>query len=142
MLFYVVALVLGIWLTVRKLDVSRREAADHPNVAASDFERWKSSARRAYTLGSVACFLKLFLDVALEYGAPRVGLPWRVSQIGGGLAFFAWIASLVTVWVMSARARRLEDQLGLKMLASGTHQDPIPASEEGPDALERKESGP
>jgi hypothetical protein len=146
MLFYVLALVLGIWLTVRKLDVARREAADFPNVDAAGFAAWKARAQRAYNLGSMGCFAKLLLDVALEFGAPRIGVPWRAVQIGGALVFLAWVGVLVTVWVLSARARRLQEQLGIRFLApsggsGGAHERQITASEEGATGAERKEGG-
>lgn len=116
MLFDVITLVLGIWLTIRKLDVRRREPADHPEVPAADFERWKRLALGAYNLGSLGCFAKLFFDYLLQLGAPRAGVPWGVIRVAGLVLFLAWVLLLITVWVQAARARKLQDSLGLKLL--------------------------
>jgi len=115
-LFDVLTLVLGIWLTIRKLDVRPREAADHPGVDPAQFARWKDLALGAYNLGSIGCFAKLALDYLLQYGAPRLGVPWpAIRALGLGL-FLVWVALLVTVWVRSHRAKKLQDELGLRLL--------------------------
>jgi hypothetical protein len=116
MLFDVITLILGIWLTVRKLDVRRREAAEHPGVDAAEFERWKRMALSAYNLGSIGCFAKIALDYALQLGAPRVGVPWPVIRVLGLGLFLTWVALLVTVWVQAGRAKKLQDRLGLVLL--------------------------
>jgi len=113
MVLYVITLVLGIWLTIRKLDVSRREAGDHPGVDPASFARWKELALGAYNLGSLGCFAKLLFDVLLQYAAPRVGVPWNAIRLGGFLLFVGWVALLVLVWVRASRARKLQESLGL-----------------------------
>ncbi|MCC6666384.1 MAG: hypothetical protein IT375_21705 [Polyangiaceae bacterium] len=126
MLFDVLALVFGIWLTVRKLDVRRREAADHPGVEPAEFERWKAMALGAYNLGSLGCFAKLALDYLLQLGGPRVGVPWPVIRVGGAGLFVAWVVLLVTVWVQAHRAKKLQEKLGLQLLPK-----PAPEAEKG-----------
>lgn len=113
MLFDVLTLVLGIWLTIRKLEVRRREASEHPGIDAADFGRWKELALGAYGLGSLGCFAKLALDYLVQLGGPRLGVPWPAIRVAGLLLFVAWVAVLVTVWVRASRARKLQEELGL-----------------------------
>src|SRR5688572_2375157 len=80
MLFHVVTLIMGVFFTVRKLDVRRREAKDYPNVDPAAFQEWKSTALRAYNLGAFACFGRVALDVANQYALSRVA-PWTVIQV-------------------------------------------------------------
>ncbi|MBI3202532.1 MAG: hypothetical protein HYZ29_13405 [Myxococcales bacterium] len=116
MLLDVLALVFGIWLTIRKLDVRRREASDHPDVPSAEFERWKAMALGAYNLGSLGCFAKLGIDYLLQLGGPRVGVPWAVIRVGGAGLFVAWVVLLVAVWVQAHRAKKLQEKLGLQLL--------------------------
>lgn len=113
MLFDVLTLVFGIWLTIRKLDVRRREASDHPGVDPAEFARWKGLALGAYNLGSAGCFAKLALDYLVQLGGPRVGVPWPAIRLAGFLLFVTWVAVLVTVWVRAHRAKKLQEKLGL-----------------------------
>lgn len=114
MVLDVLALVLGIWLTIRKLDVRKREAAECPAVDPADFARWKQLSVATYNLGSVGCFGKLVLDYAWQLLGPRLGIPWGVIRVGGLLLFLAWVAVLVWVWVQSARARKLSERLHIR----------------------------
>ncbi|MBK7583523.1 MAG: hypothetical protein IPI67_25440 [Myxococcales bacterium] len=115
MVFDVLTLVLGIWLTIRKLEVRRHEASDHPEAAPADFERWKVIALGAYNLGSLGCFAKLFLDYLVQLGAPRIGVPWTAIRVAGFGLFVAWVVVLITVWVRSSQARKLQEKLGLQL---------------------------
>ena len=116
MLFDVLALMLGIWLTIRKLDVRRREPSDHPGVDAGEFARWKALALGAYNLGSIGCFGKLGLDYLLQLGGPRVGVPWAAIRVLGLGLFVAWIAVLIATWVQASRAKKVQEKLGLQFL--------------------------
>src|SRR5690606_5139313 len=58
----VLAVIFGVLFTVRKLDVSRREAQDFPGVDPRAFESWRRRESAVYTLGSLACVLKVVLD--------------------------------------------------------------------------------
>ncbi len=145
MALYVITVVVGIWLTMRKLDVSRRESADFPGVDSAAFERWKAAARRAYNLGSLGCFAELVVLGALEL-VPRLGprVPLAVVQVIGFASLVAWIALLVAVWVLSARARRLQEEAGIRLLPRVPPPDSgkVSASEEGAKSERRKEVEP
>lgn len=145
MALYVITVVLGIWLTMRKLDVSRRESADFPEVSPERFERWRAAALRAYNLGSLVCFGELLLLIGLEL-VPRlgIGLALRTVRVIGFASLVAWLGSLILVWVLSARARRLQDEAGIRLLPRVRPRDDgaVSASEEGPDSGRRKEVEP
>ena len=113
----VLALVFAIWLNIRKLDVLKRLASEHPNVAPADFERWQRMAAGAYGLGSLVCFLKLGLDLFLRLAAPALGVPWPVIRGAGFAAFLGWVGTLIYVWVRSFQARRLQGSLGIAISA-------------------------
>lgn len=115
MLFDVVALVLGIFFTIRKLDVRKREASDFPAVDRAGFERWKATALLSYNLGSFGCFAKIALDYGFQFLAARIGLAWSVVRGVGFSLFVVWVGVVVLAWVQSARARRLRDELGIRL---------------------------
>jgi hypothetical protein len=117
MLLDVVAVIIGILYTIRKLDVRRREPEQFPHVPAADFERWRSLEAGAYSLGSVACFAKILLDYAFIFVAKRAALPANLVRIVGGGLFLAWLAILVLVWIRVNSARKLRSQLGIEFVA-------------------------
>jgi hypothetical protein len=113
MIVDIVALIFGVILTVRKLDVTRRSAEQFPNVSAEDFARWQSLESSAYRLGSFACFLKIAVDYAFLFLAQRASSSWTLVRIVGGTIFSAWVIALMLVVLRGARARRLRDELGI-----------------------------
>jgi hypothetical protein len=123
MLFHVVTLIMGVFFTVRKLDVRRREAKDYPNVEPAAFQEWKSMALRAYNLGAFACFGRVALDVANQYALSRVA-PWTVIQVGGGVLFVAWVGCVVYSFVLSSRARTLQEKAKIILLPAAPPPEP------------------
>jgi hypothetical protein len=123
MLFDIVTLIIGVFLTVRKLDVKRREASEHPHVDVAAFEEWKATALRAYNLGSLACFGRLFLDYVLRFGVARVA-PSIVIQVSGGTLFFLWVGCMVYTFVLSSRARGLQEKAKIVLLPAAPPPTP------------------
>lgn len=113
--FGLLALILGILYTVRKLDVRQREPSEFPNVPAFDFERWKSKQLAAYNLGSGACFLKVAVDLGLYIAQRAIG--WTAVRILGASIFFVWVFGLVGALLLSRAARKLSDELGITLTA-------------------------
>jgi hypothetical protein len=124
MLFDVVTLVIGVFLTVRKLDVKRREAKDFPEVDSQTFEEWKALALRAYNLGAGACFVRLFFDYVNQYGLARV-VPSVAVQVLGGTFFFAWVGCMVYSFVLASRARALQEKAKIVLLPAAP-PPPVP----------------
>ena len=107
------AVILGIIYTIRKLDVRRREQREFPAVAPEDFERWKKKELFAYNLASVACFLKVLIDLAML--SLRDSINWNAVRVVGAAAFFGWVFALVASLVLGSAARKLRNQLGIDL---------------------------
>jgi hypothetical protein len=110
----IIAVIIGILYTVRKLDVTRRRHEDYPQVGAEAFHAWQDGERLAYTVGSTACFLKVILGSGFFwYVSSGTTLPgtW-VRVIGGGIDIL-WLAAIVWAMVAAARARRRREELGI-----------------------------
>ena len=113
-----IAILLGIFLAMRKTEVRAEEAARYPQVPVEDFERWRALALRAYTIGTVACFAKVILDFACAAIIQRWSLPvWLVRTVGVSLDV-GWVVALVVCWLRSRAARKLGEQMGLMMVRS------------------------
>lgn len=119
----VLAIILGILFSVRRMDVRKRQADQFPQVPAEQFEIWKARASAAYQLGAVSSFAKIFVDYGFRYLAGRTELAWTWVQLGGALIFFSWLGLLVWSWLQSRSARRLAEQLGLDLSAPPPRED-------------------
>lgn len=110
----VVAVIIGILHTVRRLDVTRRRHEDYPHVSAEDFQAWRDRERLAYTVGSWACFAKVIVgSLFLWYASNGAPLSWGwVRVIGGGIDI-GWLLAIVWAMLAAARARRRREELGI-----------------------------
>jgi len=111
--FGLLALILGVLYTVRKLDIRQREAEQFPSVAREDFERWKSKQLGAYNLASTACFFKVLVDLCLVIGYKTIG--WGAVRIIGATVFVLWVAALIVALATSQAARKLRADLGIDL---------------------------
>jgi hypothetical protein len=110
-----IAVILGIIYTIRKLDVRRREASEFPAIDAGEFERWRKKELFAYNLASFACVLKVLIDVVML--SFRGSIPWTVVRVVGAGAFFGWVLALVASLVLGSSARKLRERLGIDLRA-------------------------
>jgi hypothetical protein len=115
---YVVALILGIIYTIRKLDVRRREPEQFPHVEREAFLAWKQTELGAYSVASFACFAMIFLDFGFSLLAERAGLPWNVVRVVGFSIFASWIAAVVWAAFRASAGRRLREQLRIDLAAA------------------------
>lgn len=113
--FDIIAILLGIFLALRKSDVRAEDSARHPRVAIADFDRWRNDAMRAYSIGTRACFAKVLADFVFLALLQQYAMDLRLQRgIGVGLDLL-WIGALVACWVSARRARRLAEQLGIDL---------------------------
>src|SRR5262245_39763592 len=112
-IFYVIAVLIGVWQTLRKLDVRQREPEQFPSVEQAAFEDWKARTLFAYNVAIFACFVYIPLDLALPRLASRLGASGMLIQVLGFSLWVAWIATLVASSIASARARRIQQKLGI-----------------------------
>lgn len=108
----VLAVIFGILFTVRKLDASRREAADFPHVEPGAFEAWRRRESAIYTVGSLACFLKVVLD-AVFLLAVAPGLSPGVVRIVGAVIDLGWVAIVIVTLVRASSARKERQRLNI-----------------------------
>jgi len=111
----IVAILLGIFLLLRKSEVRAEDPALHPRVAPADFEGWRKRALAAYSWGTRACFAKVLLDFLFLAYLRRAPLELRLQQTIGISLDVLWIAALVTCWIQARRARRFADQVGIQL---------------------------
>jgi hypothetical protein len=114
------AVILGIIYTIRKLDVRRREASEFPKVNPAEFERWKNKELFAHNLASFACFIKVLVDILML--SLRSSIDWNVVRIVGAAAFFGWVVALVASLVLGSSARKQREQLGIDLRAHDAPQ--------------------
>lgn len=109
--FDIIAILLGIFLALRKSDVRSEDPARYPEVAIADFDRWRARAISAYSLGIRACFAKVIADYVFLFALQRVTPPlWLQRAIGVSITLI-WVALLIGCWLAARRARRLADEL-------------------------------
>lgn len=111
---HIVAILLGIFLLIRKSEIRADDPAAHEGVAPADFEAWRQRALAAYTIGTRACFGKVFVDFLFLAILKRVEVEsWLRTSIGVSLDL-AWVALLVVCWLRSRSASRLGQKLGIR----------------------------
>ena len=108
------ALVFGILLTMRKLDVGHRLAEQFPNVRAPDFEGWKAQAMAAYGFGVWACFLKLMVDFAGKYLFGRFPPSREVAFTVGISLDVIWIVAMIVTYRKIRAAHAVAGRLGIE----------------------------
>ena len=108
------ALIFGILLTMRKLDVSHRLAEQFPNVRPADFDGWKAQAMGAYGFGVWACFIKLMVDLAGRYLFGRL-LPTREVALTIGVSLdVIWIVAMIVTYRRIRAAHAVAGRLGIE----------------------------
>lgn len=109
------AIIVGVLHTVRKLDVTKRRAEDFPHVPRPDFEAWRESERAAYSLGSWASFLKILLDPALLLLAPKLALGGGTLRALAASIDIGWAVAVVLAMLRAGQARRRREELGISL---------------------------
>ncbi|MGC4092407.1 MAG: hypothetical protein QM756_31930 [Polyangiaceae bacterium] len=121
--FDIIAILLGIFLALRKSDVRAEDPARHPQVAVPDFDRWRMRATSAYSLGIRACFAKVMLDYLFLAYLQRNPLDLTLQRALGVSITVGWLLLLIACWVGARRARRLADELHINLV-----RDPAPSA--------------
>jgi hypothetical protein len=118
------ALVFGILLTMRKLDVGHRLPEQFPNVRRADFEGWKAQAMAAYGFGVWACFLKLMVDFAGKYLFARLQPSRQVGFTVGITLDLIWIAAMIVTYRRIRAAHAVAGRLGIETPARAEPDSP------------------
>jgi hypothetical protein len=130
----ILAILLGIFWTVAKLDAVGRKAESFPHVSPLEFERWREWTSSLYRLGSGVCFLRVIFHQAwaLYLGRQAVHGPaapasLRYPALAMDLVFLATVA---LTFVRAHRARTLRDQLGIVLAPLSKQQAAAFSNEE------------
>lgn len=139
----IVAILLGIWFMISKLDAQGRRHESFPHVAEADFERWRSWTVSIYRLGSTACFVRVIFHQAWSFyvashvkGMPAAPESLRILALMVDALF---LAAIVSTFMRGARARQLRRELGF-VLQPITQKQAAAMSDED-DGGGREQSG-
>lgn len=116
----VLAVILGILYTMRKVRVRRVEASDYPRIGREEFDAWQAKELGAYTLGSSACFLKLFLDIAVRTYHRYYPLGQTTLFVVGFSIFLVWVVALLAAALIGSSARKRREELGIELRPART----------------------
>lgn len=106
----IVAIILGVLLTIRKLDAQRRTQKEFPHVRAEDFARWQRLEVSVYGTAVFACFAKVFVDWGFVYFLAD-GLPVRTVRAIGATIDISWILVLIATFFRTTRLAKLRREL-------------------------------
>jgi len=111
--FDIIAILLGIFLALRKSDVRSDDVSRYPGLSHADFDKWREMALSAYTLGARTCFLRVMFDFAFLAYLQRTTMNLAVQRGVGVAIDVIWIAVLISVYVRSRRARQFLVERGM-----------------------------
>lgn len=129
-IFNVIAVLIGVWNTVRKLNVAKVNRDDYPRVAEGDFNRWKQRELKAYNLAIWACFLKVVVDVGWQIYGFKGGFAQsqpEVFAIVGFVLFAAWFVAIIASTLIGTSGRAMRGELGIVV---GGRKPSAPAEDE------------
>ncbi len=134
----IVATILAVWFSVRKLDAQSRRAEDFPHVARLDFEAWQSREVDAYRVAAFGCVLKVIVDLIFTLVVvPCVS--FGLARAGGGIIDLSWAALLVATFVRTHRARETRRRLGIHLGVRPPRPGENPYEENTPVELEERD---
>ena len=109
----IIAVILGVMFTLRKLDTQSRNAAQHPGVAVEDFERWQRQTAAAYAPGAYASFFRVIFHFGYMAYAKHHPLPpltfGRIALLVDAL----WLVCTVSTLIRAHFAREQRKKLGI-----------------------------
>ena len=112
----VIAVLFGVWNSVRKLNVAKVQHDDYPHVSAADFQAWQRKELRAYNLAVWACFLQVILDLGWKLYATQTGFIQAQPKVSAGISFVifaSWFIALITATLLGTSGRALRGELGI-----------------------------
>jgi hypothetical protein len=110
----ILALVVVVLASLRRLDVKVAQHVDHPRVPGPAFDAWRQAALGAYSLAIHASLLKVILNNLWFYVGRRF-VPHPLLAAGGATLFIAWVVALTIAWRRATTARLRQAELGIVM---------------------------
>jgi hypothetical protein len=110
----IIAVILGVMFTLRKLDTQSRDASQQPpSVVPEDFTRWQRQTVAAYTPGMYASFFRVIFHFGyIRYAAHHPLSPQAFGRVAL-LVDLIWLVSVVTTFIRANAARELRRKLGI-----------------------------
>jgi hypothetical protein len=109
----IIAVILGVMFTLRKLDTQSRDASQQPNVSPEDFARWQRQTAAAYAPGMYASFFRVIFHFGyIRYAAHHPLSPQAFGRVAL-LVDLVWLVSVVTTFIRANAARELRRRLGI-----------------------------
>ena len=111
--FDVIAVIVGVMFTIRKLDTQSRKPEQHPTVAPDDFLTWQRQAASAYAPGAYASFFRVVFHVFFYRYQSSHPLGVHTYQRIALLVDVIWIVSVISTLYRAHRSRELQRKLGI-----------------------------
>jgi hypothetical protein len=109
----IIAVILGVMFTLRKLDTQSRNASEQPGVAPEDFRRWQQRTAQAYAPGAYASFFRVIFHFGfMRYTAHHPLSPLSFARVAL-LVDAVWFLSTVSTLIRAHWARELRKRLGI-----------------------------
>jgi tetratricopeptide (TPR) repeat protein len=102
----IVAIILGVLFTIRKLDAQRRTPQEFSHVEPLAFNVWQRKEVSVYGAAMFASFGKVFADWGFLYFFAE-GLPFRTTVAVGATIDISWILVMVLTVVRSRQLLKL-----------------------------------
>lgn len=113
--FDIIAVILGVMFTLRKLDTQSRNPTQQPNVEPEDFLRWQRQAASAYAPGAYASFFRvLFHFFYWRYATHHVLSPQAYARVGA-IPDLIWVVCVILTFVRAYYATELRKKLGITL---------------------------
>jgi hypothetical protein len=111
----IIAVIVGVMFTLRKLDTQSRNASQHPNVDPEDFLRWQRQGTAAYVPGAYASFARVvFHFFYIRYVAHHPLSPTAFRRVAL-LVDLVWLIAVTSTLVRAHYARELRKKLGIAL---------------------------
>ncbi len=121
----IVAIILGIFFTIRKLDAQHRTPKEFPHVDPEVFTEWQAQEVGVYAAGMLACFGKIVIDLAFGFFYVRglSGDPYHdpLARAVGMTVDLSWL--LVTLVTFYRATRMSKRRAELRIVLGGFIMD-------------------
>lgn len=111
----IIAVIVGVMFTMRKLDTQSRNASQSPNVDPEDFLRWQRRSAAAYAPGAYASFFRVLFHFAFMRYAAHHPLPPLTFARVALLVDALWLGCTIYTLVNAHFAREMRKKLGISL---------------------------
>jgi len=111
----IIAVIVGVMFTLRKLDSQSRSAAQYPHVAEEDFLTWQRRSASAYAPGAYASFFRVIFHFGfVRYTAHHPLAPATFARVAL-LVDALWFVCTVYTLINAHFAREMRKKLGISL---------------------------